>query len=377
MRKFLVSLAAVALLVPMFSLAADIRGGEVVSKDEKPNNLYTAGQNPTVDADVTGDLVIAGNTVTMNGSVSGGVLAAGSILTLNGNVSQSVRVAGGTVTINGAVGGDLVVFGGDVLLGSQAIVSGDVLVFAGTLNLQGDVQGSVKSSFVGDVIVSGGVAGNLELKNASTIKIESSAIIGGALKYSSQDEATVATDAKVGAVEYTKTSTNNNEQSLGNRLGNSLFTALIMLVTLLVFIRLFPNFSKDIVNSSVTNPWMKLGVGLVGMIITPIILLILAFTVFGWGVMGFLGLAYAGVLALTSVMVSLLAGSFVWKYIRKTPELVVNWQAAIIGIVLVGAVKLIPIVGWLLSFALAALSFGALTMKGFEYIKAQRAVTSK
>lgn len=372
MRKYLLSLAAFVLLVPMFGLAADVRTAEVVTKDEKASNLYLAGQNPTVDANVTGDLVVAGSNVTVNGSVSGGVIAAGSVLNINGAVAQSVRVAGGTVTIEGTVGGDLVVFGGNVVFGTKSVVTGDVLVFGGTLDLRGKVLGSVKNTYAGTVNIAGSVAGNVELARVGTLNVDKAGVVVGTLKYSSQNEASVASDAQVGKVEYTKVAATQT-RNYGANAGSVLFGMLMAFITILVFINLLPKFAKNVLAETIVNPWAKMGVGFLAMVMTPIVLLALLVTFVGWGVMGYLGLVYVVFLFLTGTFTALLAGSVVWKYFSKEAELSLNWKTAAVGVVLVAVAKMIPVIGWLAAFLVALIVFGTLTTMGYEYIKVQRA----
>ena len=374
MRKILLTLAAVVLLVPVLSLAAEVKTAEIVPKADKPNNLYLAGQNPTVDGDVTGDLVVAGGVVTVNGNVENSVMAAGSTLNLNGNVGDNVRVAGGAVTVESTIGGDLIVFGGNVILGTKSVVKGDVIIFAGTIDIKGSVLGSVKNSYTGDVIITGNVAGNVELAQVGTLKIESSAVIGGSLKYSSQNEATVASGAKVANVEYTKVSAvEMSKPSFGNKLGSALIGAIMAFVALLVFIALLPKFATNVVNESVVNPWAKMGIGFLAIVVTPIVLLMLLITFFGWGVMGYLFMTYMAFFALTGSLTALLAGGYAGKYLKKESSMIVSWKTAGLGVALVTAFKLIPYVGWIAAFVLAILVFGTLTTMSFEYIKSQRA----
>jgi len=375
MRKYLLSLVAVVLLVPAFGLAADIRSAEVITKEETPKNLYLAGENPTVDANIQGDLVVAGGTVTVNGNVEQGVLAAGGTLVLNGSVGQSVRVAGGTVTIESAVGGDLVVFGGDVILGTKSVVKGDVLVFGGTVAMKGSVLGNVKVSYVGDMTLSGSVAGNVELARVGTLKLDSNANVGGDLKYSSTTEGDISSDAKVGGnVEYTKiTNTQMKRSDASGKFGSLLFGAIMAFVTLLVFIKLVPKFAGKVVAEAQVSIWSKMGVGFLAMFVTPIVMFLLLITLVGWGVMGYLGLVYVTLFALTGSLSALLAGSFVWKYLRKEKANVLNWKTAGIGVLIMMALKLLPIVGWVGGFLLALVVYGTLVNIGLEYIKAQRA----
>ena len=374
MRKFLLSLAALVLLLPTLGLAADIRTAEVVTKEETPKNLYLAGQNPTVDANVTGDLVVAGGVVTVNGDVQNDVLAAGSTLNLNGKVANNVRVAGGTVNIESNIGGDLVIFGGDVILGTKSVISGDVLVFAGTVNLKGVVNGSVKKGYAGSVLISGKVGGDVELANVGALTMDSNANVVGNLRYSSKNEASVSSDAKVGGkVEFTKITTASNWRNFTPNLGSVLFGILMAFITILVFIKLFPKFANRVVNAAVVNPLAKMGIGFAAMVGTPIALLLLLLTIFGWGVMAYLGVAYAAFLILTGSLSAILVGSLVWKYLRKEKNLEINWKTVAIGVVLTVALKLIPIIGWLAVFAIALVVFGTLTTMGWEYIKTQRA----
>lgn len=366
---------ALVMLVPVFALAADIRTAEVITKTETPKNLYLAGENPTIDANVTGDLVVAGGVVTVNGDVQSDVTAVGSTLNLNGKVGQNVRVAGGNVTIESTIGGDLVVFGGDVILGTKSVVTGDVIVFAGTVDLKGEVLGSVKKVYAGNVLIAGIVAGDVDLANVGILRLDSAANIGGNLRYSSQNEATVATDAKIGGkVEYTKlTASNVSRRDFGPDFGSTLFAILTAFITIFVFIKLLPKFAGKVVNESLVNPWGKMGVGFLAMIATPVVLLTLLVTIIGWGVMGYLGLVYTLILALAGTLTAVLVGSVVWKYLRKDNDMEISWKTAAVGVILVAILKWIPIIGWLAVFAGFLIVFGTISTLALGYIKAQRA----
>ena len=375
MRKYLLSLVAAVLLIPTLGLAADVRTAEVINKEETPKNLYLAGQNPTVDANITGDLVIAGGTVTVNGNVQNSVLAAGADVRLVGTVGQSVRVAAGTVNVESVIGGDLVVFGGDVILGTKSVVAGDLLVFGGTVTMKGTVLGSVKRGYSGAVIISGKVGGDVNLNDIGTLQIDSAANIQGKLKYSSQAEAAISSEAKVvGGVEYTKISAQSMQpQKFSDRLGSIIIGAVMALISLLIFIKLLPKFSAKVIADVMVDPWKKAGVGFLAIVVTPIILFILLLTFFGWGVMGYLGLAYMTLFAVTGTLSALFVGSYVWKLATKGKDLEINWKIATIGVVILAIIKSIPYVGWIAGALLVLLVFGTLTLMSFSYLKAQKA----
>jgi len=374
MKKLLFSIIALVVLVPAFGFAADVRNAEVVTKDENVTNLYLAGQNPSVDANVRGDLVVAGGNVTVNGNVEDGVIAAGGTLNLNGSVGQSVRVAGGNVNVNGTIGGDLIVFGGNVIVGSKSVVTGDVIVFAGNVEIQGLVKGAVKNSAAGTIIIAGTVSGNVELYRVGNVKVTGKAVIDGTLKYSSQNTADIADSAKLGNVDYTKVAPVNMPKPNPASIIFGLIVALVMgFLALLLVVSLMPKLSKEVINASLVNPWAKLGIGFLALVVTPIVLIMLLITFIGWGVMGIVAMVYFGLITIAGVFSALLVGSYTWKFFSKEKEMQVNWKTVAVGILILAVVKLIPILGWLAVCVVFLIVFGTLTTMGYNYIKAQRA----
>lgn len=376
MRKYLLSFVGIILLLPVFSFAADLRNAEIIKKNESPKNLYLVGENPVVDANISGDLAIAGGNVTINGAVQQGLFATGNIVNLNGEVGQSVRVAGGTVNINGTIKGDLVVCGNDVVLGSNSLVSGDVIVFGSTVTMRGKILGNVMKGYVGNVNLSGSVRGDVNFNNVAALTLDSNADISGKLKYSSQKEGNISSTAKVlGGTEYTKLNDQSQltKKDFSGEIGGLLFGMLMSIVTLLVFIKVLPKFSGKIVNEISVNPWKKIGIGFITMFITPIVLLILLLTFFGWGIMAYLGLLYLAIFALTGTFTALFLGSYFWKYFIKSDNLEISWRTVIIGVFLITLLKNIPIVGWLVGLMLSLMVFGTFTTIAYKYILDQRA----
>jgi hypothetical protein len=121
------------------------------------------------------------------------------------------------------------------------------------------------------------------------------------------------------------------------------------------------------------KPWAKLGIGSLTLIVTPLLLLALAITFFGLGVMGYLLIAYVALIALAGTMSAIFAGSFTWKFVSKGQEMAVNWKTALVGLLVVAILKFIPILGWFAAFLLFLLVFGTLVTMSFEFVKAQRA----
>jgi len=83
-----------------------------------------------------GSLTVMGGTVTVPASEvrNGNVTLFGGMVDIEGQVTHDVTVFGGTATIDGSVGHDVTVLGGTVDLGPQSTVGHDVTVLGGTLN---------------------------------------------------------------------------------------------------------------------------------------------------------------------------------------------------------------------------------------------------
>ena len=374
MKRILMLIAVAILAVPMFVSAAEVKMSENIGVNESPNNLYVSGQNPTIDAGITGDLVVAGGNVTINGDVEKNVIAAGGNVSINGSVGENVRVAGGGVTINGAVEGDLIIFAGDVLIENEATIAGDVIIYAGSLELKGQVDGDIKNSGVLDVTISGLVVGDVDLGTVDQLTIKSGAEIDGTLKYSASSEFKVPTGATIGKVDFTKATT----RAFGIDWLGILLSFISMVIISLVFAVLLPKFTKNVIDNSVAKPWLKFLVGLGTLVVVPIVfILLLIVSIVAWGVgielASYVVIAYAVSLSLAETITALFVGSLAWKYFMKEDEYVVNWKNALIGVAIVTVLSLIPFVGFIPILIVACTIFGALTSIGFNYLKAQKA----
>lgn len=111
--------------------------------------VQQAGKPIIVDGEVHGDIVSFGAPVTVNGLVSGDVVCFGSRITVKGTVHGDVVVIGGSVECHGKVQGDIVTIGGNVRFQPGAEVKGDVVALGGNIQSMENAQlhGSVTNIF--------------------------------------------------------------------------------------------------------------------------------------------------------------------------------------------------------------------------------------
>jgi hypothetical protein len=98
--------------------------GSIVQTGSKvEDDAYLAGAMVSVTGEVGGDVVAAGSNIVVTGNVGGDLRLAGSMLSVLGKVGQSALLAGGVVNV-----------GSEAIFGAESKVAGGVLIFSGQTN---------------------------------------------------------------------------------------------------------------------------------------------------------------------------------------------------------------------------------------------------
>lgn len=374
--RFFLALSLSALfLIPLSVGASDVQIGKNVSiAPDAPflENVYVAGGQVNVAATSEKDLTVLGGRIIVTAPVNGDALLLGGTVDLLESVGGDVRVFGGDVVITKPIGGDVLVFGGTVSILPSASVGGDVIVFAGTVDVQGAVGGQLRV-YAGAVSVNAPVGGVASIQAGESVEFGEKTVFSDSLTYSAPKEAVVATGAVLGdSVLFTKNAQIERHKEFpkdGKGLliaGMAILGALIlmkfvgMLVAALAVVHTFPRFSLAFSTEVLENFWKSAGIGFVATVVPPIAIIILVISVVG-SYLGFiLGALYLFGLLIAGVCVGIIAGAFLSKHFKK--EVRVNWKWTILGTVVVFALSLIPIVGWILTALLFFASMGAVAV---------------
>ncbi|MDH5412763.1 MAG: hypothetical protein OEW87_01375 [Flavobacteriaceae bacterium] len=145
------------LLITLCSMASFSQAGnegDILINETQQDDTYRAGETIKVNAVVQGDLVIAGRNLIVNDSINGDLTAAGGELFLNSYVADDVRIAVGRTTIDSEIGDDLIVFGGEIMVTENAIIHGNLISFAGNIEINGEVLGKLDIKGA-DVLING------------------------------------------------------------------------------------------------------------------------------------------------------------------------------------------------------------------------------
>lgn len=334
--------------------------GAVIDKD-----YFAYGKRVEISGTVNGDVYVAGGQILVDGQINGDLLAAGGKITISGRVSQDVRVAGGRIAITGVVGRNLTVAGGEVDLTDSAAIHGGVVAAGGSLGLAAPIGGDAMLA-AGHVTVSNRVGGSIEVATGD-LRLTSKAAVSGDVTYRSSKTASIDPGATIGGVVAQKSMPEFPRPRVGTLLAaaaGALFLAKLVsvvstLVLGLLFLSLFPRYTRSTIETLKKRPWASLGLGFVALVITPIVALLLLVTLLGAPLALILTALYLVGMYLGRVFVILWAGMALFAWRNKQVRDV--W-ALVVGLVVYSVLTVIPFIGGLVTLFVILFGLGAILL---------------
>ncbi len=337
------------------------------------------------DQTVAGPYIRAAETVTIRGTVDGDVIVAGSDVTIEGTVRGSVYAAGSKVIIRGSVQGNVHAAGSDVQYGARDASS--VFLAASSVKILSDSQ--QKNLFVAasDITVDGTVSGNAYLAGsqvkygaktggdvsiaAGAVTVTSGATIGGNLKYTSEQPATIENDRSIaGSINRVQP----QERSATEKFWASLLDLLYWLgANILIAAVVLWGAPKLIVPAEKAfmarplNSYLK---AFAFVFLVPVGLLFGLLSVVGIPLMLILGLAYVLVLVVAPVASAYFVGGWTSDRLKLKQPAKSAYQAQLIrtslGFTLLAVIGLVPIVGPLVTLTVYFLGVSILLSRGLS-----------
>jgi cytoskeletal protein CcmA (bactofilin family) len=354
------------------ALAQSTEVDYVLGKDASvENNLYKAGRNLIVSGEIKGDLIAAGQNINITGKIGKDAAIAGQNINLMGEIGEDARLAGTTIILGSNIKGDAIIFGAEVHVLANNNLDGDIFIGGGNVVIDGNINGKAKI-FGGKVVINGHVAQDATIVADQELVIGSNAVIDGKIEYKSSKEAVIVSGAKI-----------NKEMSfqkieVGGRKAQksiaflAVFTTfwfiklLMIFAAALVLYLLFGKWTKNFVNSAISNFGREAVRGFVLLIIIPVAVVILLITIIGIipGIFGIL--SYVSFIILASILASIVLGSLVYKYLSENKEYIVDWKTILVGVVLMQLIQLIPFAGWIICFVLFLVCLGSLYYSAYQ-----------
>jgi cytoskeletal protein CcmA (bactofilin family) len=376
-RRFLAALRWLALapallaLAPAAAQAADLRQGNDVTIPAGvtvDDDLYAAGGTVHVNGTIAGSLIAAGGTIDVSGTVQHDVMVTGGTVTISGPVMGTIRVASGNLRLSGSVGQDVVAAAGTIDVGPGTTIGRDLVLTGANATVAGQV-GRDLTAAASMLDLGGSVVGNVKA-DVTNLHLENGASIGGNLDYGSDNAARIDSGATVtGTVTHSPAQFTHQPTAAQRALDT--FVDWIRLVVGLFVLGLlvllpFGAFGRRAAGAIGADPLPSLGLGLavlIGVPIAALVVFVLGLLVGGWP----LAPAALALLAIGAAVGYVLAAVFVgraaFRLLRTEAHPLLE---LLVGLVVLTAVGLIPILGGLVDAAAVVMGLGALALTLFR-----------
>lgn len=269
---------------------------------------------------------IAGNTVNLSNVIEKDIFIAGKSISIDGNVGRDAFLAGSDISINSNIGRNVQVFASTFRIGNNAVINGDINVFA------------------------------------TNISIADGAVINGTVTYYDTATANIPSYIKTNIIKDTRADNDElkTNPSLTSKIQDRIFWSIanfvLFALTLLIAPGLFKKVSDANRSGSVGTYLKSLGFGFLLLFFVPLLAIILIVTLIGMP-FGFISLLlYVLLIIYSTVFVGYLIGDTIFK------DKMNNYLKGLIGIIIIEVLKIIPVIGGIVSFATVSISLGLLVV---------------
>lgn len=357
--------AAIILVLAMGAGARAAGDGLQVYSGVVEKDIFTAGGNVDVDAEVKGDVFAAGGTVrlmgavaedvflaggrvNMAGAVGGDVHLAGGILNISGDVGDSLIAGGGSVNLDGSVAGKAILAGGQIDIGHASVIGGQAVLTGGEVIHRGRIDGNLRVSG-NRVVILGTVSGDVDA-SARHLTLGPAAVVGGNIIFKGPDAPEISAGAQVaGDIVHERRMDFTPSPPMvaawaATAAAMPYFFALIIGAGVLL---LAPAYAQRLTARLRDRPLPSFGLGVLLVFGVPVLLLAVMATIIGIPI-AILGFAAYMVLLMVGLPLGVLAISGRWSMRPGVPVSRAN-TVGIYALTLLGAfiIVLVPFLGFL------------------------------
>ncbi|HUU45755.1 MAG TPA: polymer-forming cytoskeletal protein [Acidobacteriota bacterium] len=359
---------ALALLCSSFARATEFRaeGAIRITEGEIRDDLFATGGDITVDVPVRGDILAFARTINIGerAEIDNSVIAAGQHVELGGRVRNSARLAGQYLTVRGHVERNLMGFGQNLIVTSGSYIEKDATVMAENVTVHGHIGGDVNGS-CGTITIAGQVDGNIDIE-AGTVVIQSTAIIGGQLKYRSTNDAKIDEAARIlGGVERLDPKSLDEGYTFGCFVWDAWWFLATFVVGVILLI-MFRPFVTQAVECMIGSSGKSVGLGLLFLVCLPVAAVALMLTIVGIPVGLLIILGWLILMYLSHVFVGLALGDMILGH-RRASGSWGTFLAMFIGMAIVTLVVRVPYLGWVARLLVLATGFGGFLLTAYKY----------
>ncbi|MBU1017417.1 FapA family protein [Patescibacteria group bacterium] len=367
LKKLFIPTLLFLFLIPTLAFALNFEVGEEILSSETINDdYYGAGGTIQMDSDVNGDLILGGGRIMVDAVISQDLMLGGGEIRVKGEVRDDARVAGGNIMINALIKDDLIVAGGNIELGENGFVGSDMTVAGGNVVINGQINGSLQGT-AGNLYINNVINGDVSLISVEELTFGPQGKVMGNLLYrSSAPSKTANEDTVLGVIDYKPTEFTVSNQDFrtiasGVIAGLSVFSFLSLLLAGLIILVLFRFYMPNAVQTVYQKPMASVGIGFLVLILMPIAAVLFLITGIGWIFFFILLALWLIALFFAKLIAALMIGMKLVRLTDKSGFLRVYGSFAL-GALIYVLLTLIPIVGWIIKFALILMGLGGMAL---------------
>lgn len=364
------------LFIPQSTFAYDAKVSPDISIGEEyvsEKNIYLASLHTWFGATHKKDLTSVSIDQTISGSIFGDILLFGKNLSIIGETFGDVRVVGDTVVISGVINEDLVVLARHVEIASNAIINGDTLIMAHTVEAQGQFLGESQIT-ASRISVTGSIIGPTTLTGSKISFLGGSKVLSEVSYFSPQrafieQGAQIQKELNFNQVEFL------NQSDVAKRLffGFVSFWAIIKLIATLfvifVLTHIFKIFTQRIIDIVQLKKLPTFGLGIATLFGMPLLIV----TLFGSLVLIPVSIIVAALFTIMIILLpsvsAIIGASFYQKYIQKKSKMVIDFNLSALLLIGITFIGFIPYIGNIIVYALYILSLGAMIRYLYEQVR--------
>jgi hypothetical protein len=331
--------------------------------DDTSNEItIAANENVTIDDKASSDIFAVGNTVSVTNSVDGDIFAAGNtidVVIADGSVEGSLRLAGNLVTVDSHIERNALIFGNSVHIGPNAVIDGDTHIYASHIVIDGVLSGP--ATLGGEtVIINGTVAGKTTIE-ATSAAFGDTAIVKANTDITSPNDV-VADNTVTGRDKITThmVAVDHHACMHVDHFAWWLVSTFFFLLVGIVLILACPQVVERVVHSMQQHPartWTK---GTLAFFLTPIVALILCFTLIGIPLAMILTMGYVLSLLIGRLFVGMYIGYELVNEKRFTHKTKRELTYFVVGYFILSLAMSVPFFGWFVKLLAGIWGMGGL-----------------
>jgi|APSaa5957512576_1039674.scaffolds.fasta_scaffold37624_1 hypothetical protein len=339
--------------------------------------IFKVDESITFTDTIDGDVFLVGGEVTVDATISGDLIIIAGQTDIKGTIGGDLRVLSGRADINSIINDDVTMVSGQLKIHKDTLIKNSLTAVAKILDFSGTASG--KTTILGDNIYLNGQAEDNVFITTNKVTIGKNAKVSKNLELNYYTHSNISDQSTIsGDLITTKMQkeVNSNNQTIFQKIKPlNKFTLLIFLQQLTVLIIeilvgclliiLFPKVAKQLNTLSQKDPGLALGWGFLNLLLTPVIGVMFLLTLIGIPVGVLVFLIFSLAVYASKLVISLSLGT----KILKDSKLTTPYKNLSLGLVIITALKLIPIIGWLTYFILFLNGLGAITLLAKNSLK--------